>query len=212
MPPAILAAHPVSDACIKFFPCCCQIATSLPRCRRTGFTRPLGCCHGAALQRRRASRQVLPGVREPPLPGDRPGRGPVELTREVVPPAAARPSCCTPASSCSAAPTSTSNCLTTSPPAWRARGSLGRLGLLTHSTAGFIDPGFEGHVTLELSNMATLPIKLWPGMKDRPVLLLPAQQPGPAPVRLRRRPQPLPRPAWAHASRSHLNFSVKELD
>ncbi|GEM_PF-6859 len=45
------------------------------------------------------------------------------------------------------------------------KSSLGRLGLLTHSTAGFIDPGFSGHVTLELSNMATLPIMLWPGSK-----------------------------------------------
>ncbi|MEE6271857.1 dCTP deaminase [Georgenia wangjunii] len=45
------------------------------------------------------------------------------------------------------------------------KSSLGRLGLLTHSTAGFIDPGFTGHVTLELSNTATLPILLWPGMK-----------------------------------------------
>jgi dCTP deaminase len=45
------------------------------------------------------------------------------------------------------------------------KSSLGRLGLLTHSTAGLIDPGFSGHVTLELSNVATLPIKLWPGMK-----------------------------------------------
>ena len=45
------------------------------------------------------------------------------------------------------------------------KSSLGRLGLLTHSTAGFIDPGFSGHVTLELSNTATMPIKLYPGMK-----------------------------------------------
>ncbi len=45
------------------------------------------------------------------------------------------------------------------------KSSLGRLGLLTHATAGFVDPGFVGHVTLELSNVATLPIKLWPGMK-----------------------------------------------
>jgi dCTP deaminase len=45
------------------------------------------------------------------------------------------------------------------------KSSLGRLGLVTHSTAGFIDPGFSGHVTLELSNVATLPIRLWPGMK-----------------------------------------------
>lgn len=45
------------------------------------------------------------------------------------------------------------------------KSSLGRLGLLTHATAGFVDPGFTGHVTLELSNVATLPITLWPGMR-----------------------------------------------
>ena len=45
------------------------------------------------------------------------------------------------------------------------KSSRGRLGILTHSTAGFIDPGFEGHITLELSNVSTLPVKLWPGMK-----------------------------------------------
>jgi dCTP deaminase len=45
------------------------------------------------------------------------------------------------------------------------KSSLGRLGLITHSTAGFIDPGFSGHITLKLSNVANLPIMLWPGMK-----------------------------------------------
>jgi len=45
------------------------------------------------------------------------------------------------------------------------KSSLGRLGLLTHATAGFIDPGFCGHITLELFNVATLPLTLWPGMK-----------------------------------------------
>lgn len=45
------------------------------------------------------------------------------------------------------------------------KSSLGRLGLLVHSTAGFVDPGFVGHVTLELSNMSNLPIILRPGMK-----------------------------------------------
>jgi dCTP deaminase len=52
------------------------------------------------------------------------------------------------------------------------KSSLGRLGLLTHSTAGFIDPGFSGHVTLELSNVANLPIMLWPGMKIGQLCLL----------------------------------------
>ena len=59
--------------------------------------------------------------------------------------------------------------LVTLPDALAARlegkSSLGRLGLVTHSTAGFVDPGFSGHVTLELSNAATLPIKLGPRMK-----------------------------------------------
>ncbi len=45
------------------------------------------------------------------------------------------------------------------------KSSLGRLGLLIHSTAGFIDPGFDGHITLELANVANLPITLYPGMK-----------------------------------------------
>jgi dCTP deaminase len=45
------------------------------------------------------------------------------------------------------------------------KSSLGRLGLMTHSTAGFVDPGFKGHVTLELANVSNLPINLWPGMK-----------------------------------------------
>lgn len=45
------------------------------------------------------------------------------------------------------------------------KSSLGRLGLLIHSTAGFVDPGFEGHLTLELSNVANLPIAIYPSMK-----------------------------------------------
>jgi dCTP deaminase len=45
------------------------------------------------------------------------------------------------------------------------KSSLGRLGLLIHSTAGFVDAGFEGHLTLELSNVANLPIAIYPGMK-----------------------------------------------
>ncbi len=61
------------------------------------------------------------------------------------------------------------------------KSSLGRLGLLTHSTAGFIDPGFSGHITLELSNVANLPITLWPGMKIGQLCLLrltsPAEHP-----------------------------------
>jgi len=61
------------------------------------------------------------------------------------------------------------------------KSSLGRLGLLTHSTAGFIDPGFSGHITLELSNVANLPVKLYPGMKIGQLCLIkltsPAEHP-----------------------------------
>ena len=61
------------------------------------------------------------------------------------------------------------------------KSSLGRLGLLIHSTAGFIDPGFKGQVTLELSNVANLPIAIYPGMKIGQVsfyeLTTPAENP-----------------------------------
>jgi len=84
--------------------------------------------------------------------------------------------------------------------------SLGRLGLLTHSTAGWIDPGFSGHVTLELSNVATLPIKLWPGMKIGQLCLFrcssPAEHPYGSPVYgSRYQDQRGPTP-----SRSYVNF------
>ena len=86
------------------------------------------------------------------------------------------------------------------------KSSLGRLGLLTHSTAGFIDPGFSGHVTLELSNMATLPVMLWPGSKVGQLcffrLSAQAQHPyGSKEYGSRYQGQRGPTP-----SRSHLNF------
>src|ERR1700738_199199 len=86
------------------------------------------------------------------------------------------------------------------------KSSLGRLGLLTHSTAGFIDPGFTGHITLELSNVATLPITLWPGMKIGQLCLLrltsPAEHPyGSAQVGSKYQGQRGPTP-----SRSYENF------
>ena len=61
------------------------------------------------------------------------------------------------------------------------KSSLGRLGLLTHSTAGFIDPGFTGHVTLELSNTATMPILLYPGMKVGQLCFFQLSSPAEAP-------------------------------
>ena len=86
------------------------------------------------------------------------------------------------------------------------KSSLGRLGLLTHSTAGFIDPGFSGHITLELSNVANLPIVLYPGMKIGQLCLFrlssAAEHPyGSAVYGSRYQGQRGPTP-----SRSHLNF------
>ncbi|SEE23080.1 dCTP deaminase [Gordonia malaquae] len=86
------------------------------------------------------------------------------------------------------------------------KSSLGRLGLLTHSTAGFIDPGFSGHITLELSNVANLPITLWPGMKIGQLCLIrlssPAENPyGSAAVGSKYQGQRGPTP-----SKAYLNF------
>jgi dCTP deaminase len=61
------------------------------------------------------------------------------------------------------------------------KSSLGRLGLLIHSTAGFIDPGWDGHVTLELSNVANLPITIYHGMKIGQVSFMQLTEPASAP-------------------------------
>jgi dCTP deaminase len=61
------------------------------------------------------------------------------------------------------------------------KSSLGRLGLLIHSTAGFIDPGWDGHVTLELSNVANLPITIYRGMKIGQVSFMQLSEPADKP-------------------------------
>ena len=61
------------------------------------------------------------------------------------------------------------------------KSSLGRLGLLIHSTAGFIDPGWDGHVTLELSNVANLPITIYPGMKIGQISFMQMTEPAATP-------------------------------
>ena len=92
------------------------------------------------------------------------------------------------------------------------KSSLGRLGLLTHSTAGFIDPGFSGHITLELSNVANLPVKLFPGMKIGQLCLIklssPAEHPyGSAVYGSRYQGQRGPTP-----SKSWLNFHKSKVE
>lgn len=86
------------------------------------------------------------------------------------------------------------------------KSSLGRLGLLTHSTAGFIDPGFSGHVTLELSNVATLPIKLWPGMKIGQMCFFQLSSPTERPYGSSEYASRYQGQRGPTASRSHLNF------
>ena len=86
------------------------------------------------------------------------------------------------------------------------KSSLGRLGILTHSTAGFIDPGFEGHITLELSNVSTLAGEAVAGHEDRPDVLLPAELAGRASVRLRHDRFALSGQRGPTPSRSYVNF------
>ncbi|MFM2022630.1 MAG: hypothetical protein RIR89_22 [Actinomycetota bacterium] len=91
------------------------------------------------------------------------------------------------------------------------KSSLGRLGLLTHSTAGFVDPGFEGHVTLELSNVATLPIKLWPGMKIGQLCFFQLSSPSENPYGSEKYGSRYQGQRGPTASRSHLRFHITDV-
>ncbi len=86
------------------------------------------------------------------------------------------------------------------------KSSLGRLGLIVHATAGYIDPGFDGNITLELSNVANLPIRLYPGMKVGQIsffaMSTPADRPYGSPgLGSKYKGQTVPT-----ASKMHLNF------
>lgn len=91
------------------------------------------------------------------------------------------------------------------------KSSLGRLGLLTHSTAGWIDPGFSGHVTLELSNVATLPIKLWPGMKIGQMCLFTLTSPAEHPYGSRQYGSRYQGQRGPTPSRSYLHFHCADV-
>lgn len=91
------------------------------------------------------------------------------------------------------------------------KSSLGRLGLLTHSTAGFVDPGFQGHVTLELSNVATLPIKLWPGMKIGQLCFFKLSSPSENPYGSEKYGSRYQGQRGPTASRSHMNFHITDV-
>lgn len=90
------------------------------------------------------------------------------------------------------------------------KSSLGRLGLIVHATAGYVDPGFDGNITLELSNVANLPIRLYPGMKIGQIsffaMSTPADRPyGHPGLGSKYKGQDAPT-----ASRMHLNFPSTE--
>lgn len=97
------------------------------------------------------------------------------------------------------------------------KSSLGRLGLMTHSTAGFIDPGFTGQITLELSNVSNLPIKLYPGMRIGQVCFFELRNP----VRLaygdehraskyQHQRGPTPSQAWRNFRTSNYGYVIPE--
>jgi dCTP deaminase len=88
------------------------------------------------------------------------------------------------------------------------KSSLGRLGLLTHSTAGFVDPGFNGHVTLELANVSNLPIKLWPGMKVGQLCFFQLSSPSETPYGSEKYLNRYQGQRGPTASRSFMNFLI----
>jgi dCTP deaminase len=92
------------------------------------------------------------------------------------------------------------------------KSSLGRLGLLTHSTAGFIDPGFSGHITLELSNVANLPVKLFPGMKIGQLCLIKLSSPAEHPYGSEKYGSRYQGQRGPTASRSFLNFHQSKIN
>ena len=91
------------------------------------------------------------------------------------------------------------------------KSSLGRLGLLTHSTAGFIDPGFSGHITLELSNVANLPVKLFPGMKIGQLCLIKLSSPAEHPYGSTKYGSRYQGQRGPTASRSFMNFHQSKI-
>jgi dCTP deaminase len=92
------------------------------------------------------------------------------------------------------------------------KSSLGRLGLLTHSTAGFIDPGFSGHITLELSNVANLPVKLYPGMKIGQLCLIRLSSPAENPYGSAKYGSRYQNQRGPTASKSWLNFHKSKIN
>jgi dCTP deaminase len=92
------------------------------------------------------------------------------------------------------------------------KSSLARLGLLIHSTAGFVDAGWSGHLTLELSNVANLPITLYPGMKIGQLAFFQLDRPAEVPYGSRELGSKYQGQVGPTASRYHENFGSDEAE
>ena len=90
------------------------------------------------------------------------------------------------------------------------KSSLGRLGLVIHSTAGFVDPGFEGNLTLELSNLATLPITIYEGMPIGQISFMRLDGPVDSPYGARETGSKYQGQTEPTASRFYMNFQQGE--
>lgn len=90
------------------------------------------------------------------------------------------------------------------------KSSLGRLGLLIHSTAGFVDAGWDGYLTLELSNVANLPIAIYPGMKIGQISFLEMTTPADHPYGSAQNRSKYQGQRGPTASRYYLNFEKEE--
>ncbi len=89
------------------------------------------------------------------------------------------------------------------------KSSLGRIGLLIHSTAGYVDPGWKGHLTLELSNVANLPVTLYSGMKIGQISFLRLSSPVENPYGSKGLGSKYQGQTQPTASRIHLNFKSR---
>ena len=83
------------------------------------------------------------------------------------------------------------------------KSSIGRLGLIVHATAGFVDPGFKGSLTLEITNLTRIPIKLYAGLLIAQLSFMTLDAPAEVPVRLRGAGLALPGPARGHRVALH---------
>ncbi len=91
------------------------------------------------------------------------------------------------------------------------KSSLGRLGLVIHATAGLIDPGFDGQITLELTNVGTMPILLWPGMKIAQLCFYRLPEPATMLYGSRAANSHYQNQAGPTTSRGHQNFKIYDV-